>query len=511
MKKTQKVNISGVVFNIDEDAYHCLDNYLNQISARFANLEEAQEIVSDIEQRIAELFHEKGKSGEYIVTIDDVNEVISILGSPSDYSDTDADQPSFKRKKRMYRDVDNSIIAGVCSGLGNYFNIDISIVRVLIVILSFIGFGTGLIVYGLLWIIIPPAITPTQKLEMQGQEFNLGSIEHKIATKVNQVKESSLFDKIINGLGKIVLMFGKFLYIILRAVLIIIGITLILTGIAFIVTLLVALFHGGDIFSYNGLPLFNDISTVIMSHFTSVSMFVTLAITAFLVVFIPCVLIIYAGLRIIFRFKSSDKALVLSSVAIWFVAAIVFGISVALIAKDFARERKSITYVDNTAQIENLHIVTLPLPENTDINPHAALTIDDFSLYTSDDGVKLYIEPELHIYRANGDNIKVEIVKKASGATKLIASENVERIDFDYTLRGDTLFLDQIFGLKDYSKFRGQEVDVYVYIPKGKGVSLNQESYNILDYSWSVSSIYYNQKPNEINIMGKNELNEDEE
>lgn len=511
MKKTQKVNISGIVFNIDEDAYLQLDNYLSQISNRFANLDEAKEIVNDIEQRIAELFHEKGKSGEYVVTIDDVKEVIGVLGSPSDYSDTDAPQFEYTRKKRMYRDADNSIIAGIGSGLGNYFNIDISIVRLILIILCFVSFGTFLFVYLLLWLIIPPAITPTQKLEMQGKEFNIGSIQEKISSKKAHVNSDSWADRLVNALGKIVSVFGKIIYVFLRVILIIIGVAFIIAGVSFVAALLIGVFHGSAIFNANGIPVIGSISTEIISHFTSVSMFYTLLITLFLVVIIPCLLFVYLGLRMIFHFKSADKALLLSSFAIWFASAIVLGISAGFIAKDFNKTQRIAQVTEFLPEQQKVNIVALNSDHFTKINKNSSLVIGDAAIYTSTDGEELYFEPEIKIRKGDSDKIKVEVIIRANGATRLEASNNIRDIKYNYKIKGDTLFLDQLFTLKNNSKFRAQQVDVYVYIPTGKGVSLNSEAYNFLDHSWACSDIYMNNKYDVVNVMGKNELNEDED
>ena len=158
MKKTFTISLGHSVFNVEEDAYDILKMYLDSIKNYFQKMENDSEIISDFELRIAENFSSKLSSGKQYINLSDVKEVIQIMGSLDDfqeiYDDDDQTEDVKEEKKennKLYRDSSNRIIAGVCSGIAEYFKIDPIIVRVLF----FIAVPLNLIVYIILWIGIP--------------------------------------------------------------------------------------------------------------------------------------------------------------------------------------------------------------------------------------------------------------------------------------------------------------------------------------------------------------------
>jgi phage shock protein PspC (stress-responsive transcriptional regulator) len=175
MKKIININLSGRVVPIEDSAYDKLQAYLESLRRYFANEESREEIINDIESRIAELLHEKIRKGASAVTDADVNEVISSMGTVEDFeaedkesgaaTSTGAQQNSNtnagatyakKEKSRLYRDSSDKMIGGVCSGIANYIGIDPAIVRILFAIIGFGSFGFGFIAYVILWIVLPP-------------------------------------------------------------------------------------------------------------------------------------------------------------------------------------------------------------------------------------------------------------------------------------------------------------------------------------------------------------------
>jgi phage shock protein PspC (stress-responsive transcriptional regulator) len=194
MKKTFTINISGSVFHIEEDAYEVLQKYMSNLKHHFGNTEEGKEITADIEARIAELFLEKSSETKNVVTLDWVNEVVETMGTFDDNMDEESDstqtQGQTKRKKRLYRDPEQSVLGGVCSGLAAYFNMDIAIVRIIVVLLFFVTSGGALLAYIILWIAVPKALNTAQRLEMRGEEVTVKNIEKFIKDEVNSVKES---------------------------------------------------------------------------------------------------------------------------------------------------------------------------------------------------------------------------------------------------------------------------------------------------------------------------------
>ena len=167
MKKTVNAGIGGRNFTLDEDAYSRLEGYLKLFRTHLKDVP-VEEVMDDLESRIAELFTEKVGSGSRVVDINLVEEVINQLGMPDGSSTRQsAAEPDPKSIHKLYRDTDDVRIAGVCSGLALYFGVDIALVRILMLIALIVG-SAGFWVYVILWIAVPKAVTPAQKCELRG-------------------------------------------------------------------------------------------------------------------------------------------------------------------------------------------------------------------------------------------------------------------------------------------------------------------------------------------------------
>jgi len=211
MKKTLNVNLNGRVFTIDEDAYSLLDNYLNSIRICFRKEEGASEIIADFEARIEELFSERNRLGHQVITLEHVEDVIARVGQPADFSDEEEKEEKHhveseldKGKKKFYRDMDNKLLGGVCSGVATYFGWDVAILRLILIIIPFVispafkfspfhgdfpfnflsNFPVLLIMtYLILWVIAPAAQTVEQKLQMQGKPITPDNIGKAVAAE----------------------------------------------------------------------------------------------------------------------------------------------------------------------------------------------------------------------------------------------------------------------------------------------------------------------------------------
>ena len=178
MKKVININFQGRVIPIEETAYEILKEYIESLRQFFANEEGRDEIINDIESRVGELFSEVLKKGSACITDADVDAIINSIGRPEDFEAEDAgtakaentagSQSSAKFQNaagprgRLYRDESDKLLGGVCAGLANYFRIDPSIMRILFAVITFGGFGTGFLIYILLWIILPSKSLETQ-------------------------------------------------------------------------------------------------------------------------------------------------------------------------------------------------------------------------------------------------------------------------------------------------------------------------------------------------------------
>ena len=167
MKQVININFQGRVVPIEVTAFDILKNYTESLNRHFANEQGKEEIINDIESRIGELFQEKLKSGATCITEEDVNKIIKNMGRPEDFDTTGDESQAGQNKesgshtsmggagyaKKLYRDENDKVLGGVCSGLGNYFGIDSVILRIIFVIMFFSGIG--FLAYIILWAVVP--------------------------------------------------------------------------------------------------------------------------------------------------------------------------------------------------------------------------------------------------------------------------------------------------------------------------------------------------------------------
>lgn len=197
MKKAISITLNGIVFMIEEDALQSLSAYFDSIKAHYGP--DGEEITRDIEADIADRFKARGSDIQKVININDVEEIIKVMGTVNQIGDEDekvsepgkvdaSEDEEVKRPKRLYRDGDNVILGGVCSGLGIYFSIDPVVFRLLFVILTIMN-GIGILIYLVFWLAVPLAKTSVQKLEMQGESINLKNIEEALREKSEQIKE----------------------------------------------------------------------------------------------------------------------------------------------------------------------------------------------------------------------------------------------------------------------------------------------------------------------------------
>lgn len=195
MKKTTSINMGGVVFHIDEDAYQILNDYITSLEKHFEKDPEKTEILNDIEQRIAELLSEELPDKGQAVKKEHVEKIKSIMGNPKDFDTENAgpanEQASEDKKPRqLYRNPDGKVLGGVAGGLGVYLGIDPALIRVAFVLLTFFGAGFPIPLYIILWIIIPEAVTRTQKMEMKGESITIDTIKKNAQTGFEEIKTS---------------------------------------------------------------------------------------------------------------------------------------------------------------------------------------------------------------------------------------------------------------------------------------------------------------------------------
>ncbi|PCJ64547.1 MAG: hypothetical protein COA58_12465 [Bacteroidetes bacterium] len=204
MNKIIQINLAGQAISIDEQAYAILSKYLGTLERHFNNTESGSEILADIEARIAELFFGKLKSGSSFITENDVNESIELMGTAEDmgldedsFSETSSENHSTSKSKKLFRDPEDRIISGTCSGLAAYFGIDAGVVRIIFLLLVLFA-GVPILPYIILWIAIPEAKTPQDRYRMHGDANTVSDIANNIRKEAHTVS-----DNLRNGANQI--------------------------------------------------------------------------------------------------------------------------------------------------------------------------------------------------------------------------------------------------------------------------------------------------------------------
>ncbi len=196
MNQTMHINLGGYSFVMDIDAYDLLDEYITSLERHFLHEEGATEILSDIEARMAELFREKLKGSE-IVTKKIVSSTIHQMGDASFFEDEhtheevlDDRSAGISAGKRLYRDPEDKILGGVCSGIAQYFGVEDPLwIRLFFVVLNIAG-GSSFVLYVLLWIIVPIAKTRSERLAMRGEPINIDSIVRSVQDELDDIQDS---------------------------------------------------------------------------------------------------------------------------------------------------------------------------------------------------------------------------------------------------------------------------------------------------------------------------------
>ncbi len=497
MKKTIRIHISGYIFNIEEDAYAILEDWLSKISNQYSDEKGGDEITNDIEMRVAEIFQEKIGIEEGVISTEEVFGIIEIMGKPEDFeeetgsAETDSKQSAkktskkAKHKKRLYRDEENSILGGVCSGIASYFGIDPLIIRIIFAATVIFG-GFGTIIYIILWIIVPKAETTAQKLEMKGESVNISNIEKAIKDEFESVKKNFLnktnvesFNKFKKGLTDIIDAFANIIVKLFKGVSGIIGVSFIIAGILAIIIAFSFFFSNSStniLFFNHGIfnwqPLISLLPTPFSSTITSIGLFLLIAI--------PVIMIIYAGTRILFKYKTKGKAFRYTSLSLW---------TIGIIITIFAGIKLAENY-----QFENKHTNTFTLSENLSSTIYLKLDnkynrvfnkpdyiVGNYNLVTGNDQVKLFGKPNFDIVKSKDNKTNLKLFYSATGRSRKDAYLRAQKISYLWNNENSVLNLQPYFTIKGENKLYKSDLFITLEIPVGKTIFIDTSIVNLLD------------------------------
>lgn len=525
MNKTININLGGIFFHIDELAYQKLKLYLDAIRRSLSDDPQGRdEILNDIELRIGELLSERITNDRMVINDSDIDEITKIMGRPEDYSVDEElfeDEPQYSPKtasKKLFRDADDKFLGGVCAGLAHYFGMDVIWMRLIWLILFFF-FGTGLLVYILLWILIPQAETTAEKLQMKGEPVNISNIERKIREEfqdvssrvkngVNEVsdtvrssefknKAKSGIQEVIDTLGRIILaifkIFGKF-----------IGALLIFIASATLIGLIVAAFSWG---SFELLGFEGDYMQYPPFFFDSIMPMWLLIVFGFLAIAIPFVVLFMLGLKILSsNVKSFSTTTKLSLLGVWIIA--ILGLSFAGI--NFATQT-AYDGVHNQTQelpIIAMDTLTINMIGNDSLSNEKELRRNhSYETVFDNDVEKLYsTRVNVDIKSTDKATAFVKIRKESDGKNRLNANKDAESIEYKFSLTEKNLLLNGYFLSDLKNKFKDQLIDVTIYLPVNSVIYLDASTQTYLNDINNVQNIFDGDMPKHYYKMTENGL-----
>ena len=489
MKKNIRVNVSGILFNIDEDAYAKLEDYLMRLERHFGKNSGGKEIIEDIESGIADMMNSKLNEMKTIINIADIEEIIKAMGEPGEIDDdTDPNEEQKKqysynsnKQKRLYRDEDDRVIAGVCSGISHYLNIDVALIRILFVILLFTA--TGFLIYIVLWIAVPEATSTAQKLEMEGETINIDNIEKKIRDEINNLGDqlNNLKNKhfpkkkdIGKPIREIGNALGSIIFIVGRVFLTIIGAIFSIAALIILIMLIPAfLFQTGMLFNvFSGIVYFSipEITKSITYNSTDYNIII---FSLGALVIIPLISILVGSIGYIFNLKTLAKGVKKAFGIIWIIALLMLVYSGLKIGDSFDHQTQTTqkTALMLHSQCDTLYIKINPqLVDYPNFDEEISEVYDaldnDFLLYKEDS--IFYSVPEFDSYSTEDSIISLKITKYSHGNKQYIAERNIDHIDYQYYAKDSLLEFAPMFTFPTKDKWRNQRVKIKILLPKGK-------------------------------------------
>ncbi len=559
MKQVININYHGRIIPIEIAAHDLLKTYTAGLQKHFENEEGKEEIINDIEGRISELFHEQLTKGAVCITEQDVQVIIKNMGTPEDFeseptisheSKSETKENNFSgAKKRLFRDENNKVIGGVCSGLANYFNMDLVVVRVIFLLMFFsVGFGlipylilwfavpssatksigsvrkklyrdtdgkmiagvcsglanyfgikvwivralfllpvlsmifewnhvffnvspSSFIIYIIFWLVMPEAKTTSEKLEMKGKKIDVDSIKKSIHEEMNDLKDraKSLGKEAVSVAGEKTKMIaadsGNALQKLITGVIKVAGVIIR----AFVYTILtiiglamfLALFAIG-VTSFSLFPLKDFLVSGIWQNGFAWG-------TLIFFIVVPVIGILTWVIRRIGKIKRNRIALRTTFASLWIIGWVALTGLIVTLGKDFKSVNNS--FEENvkmdTGNVNKLMVNFYKIRYNNhkeDINFVNLINADEDTIYIDNVGLK--------IKQSTTDSFHVTLKKMVNGATRFAADSSAALMRYNIFQKDSFLFFDKSVGINKREKFRNQNVVVTIYVPIGKQIQL---------------------------------------
>ncbi len=508
MKKTIRIHITGYIFNIEEDAFDVLEAWLKKISGQYGTETGGDEIVNDIETRVAELFQSEIKDETGVISLKEVKKVIEIMGNPEDFEQHETqheneskehenDLKESKIYKRLYRDEERKVIGGVCAGIAHYSGIDISLIRIIFIASVLIG-GFGAILYLVLWIFIPPAETSSQKLEMQGEPVNISNIEKMIKNEFENVKQTFKDKKYSENiknfqteLGDVMQKIGKVIVAIFKGLSGFVGVVLLVAGILSVILLFGLLFHqtGSNTVIFGSEILgWSSFFSLIPLPFSSL----TATIGLFLLIAIPLAGIAFAGIRVLFRLKGSrGKVFRVAGTGLWIFGLLITSYIAFNFFKSFNSENTTTkTHILDIQAGDILHLKR----NNTYIKKFddPVFQIANYHIVQSGKTYRLYGRPEINISGSRDTLTKLKLTYSAHGDSDQDAGLFMNQINYRWLREDSIIMYDPYFTVSGENKLYMRDLVINLEIPEGRSLIIDstlREMINEVEISEDLSPV----------------------
>jgi len=500
MEKTIIINIGNTIIHIEESAYELLKAYLNEVKQYFANHADDLEIVTDIENRIAELLTEQlEEQKKQVVDSANVNSVIAQMGKVQDFDTVEEgeEEPVINNnyqyqytEKKLYRDMDDRVVAGVCAGIAHYVNADPKWIRLATLLISIAG-GFGLLVYAILWIIMPKAKSRIERMEMKGEPANLQGFQKNLDEELQAVKErlgevnkhaQPIFARLGNFIGEFFEWLGRFISGTGKVIFKVIAGFIVVFGVLFLITLIIgtAAFQGfwdASIYEYFPFSIINEGNRG------------AILFGAFIVCFIPILALVLFSIRVAFNKQAINKTLSFALLIIWLAGVAITGYQAAKISSEFKQHAE----LTQTTDLKAYPVYTINIDKSKyfskedsvayhiDANNRHQIVVDDF-----EDGP--FVSP---------NHIRIDINKSETGVTRLTqkyesqgktfqsALQNAQNISYNYVVKDAELTFSPRFQLRKGTIWRNQEVRLNLEIPVGTKLILKRDAYRYVNNYWT--------------------------
>lgn len=491
MHKTISLNLGGTVFHAEEPAFEILSQYLSAIRKNFRNEEGGEEIIQDIEARLAELFSERLQvSGTQALTEGIVHSVLSEMGKPEDFAESAEEETtrassqstySPKPTRRLFRDPDDRLLGGVCGGLGAYVGVDPVWIRLLFAILFF-GFGTGLFVYLLLWIIIPEAKTTTDKLQMRGDPVNLESINRFIRDEATIIQNKTNSGAVRSSVNKGADIMLRIFQALVKGALYGLAAASVAISLAIIIGLTIGLF---SLVLASNIPAENPMHVLLSSNQILLG-----ALTLFLLIGIPFFWLLYKGIAFLFKVPGPGMKSGYTLLLLWILGFVLAGITFTSVLNDYSEEsvvRKEEKLPDSS--LKKYIVKALPLETK---RHHISFFGSGWSFHSKaeSEGILSSDEVSLRLEKSKSGQFEIWQEISSRGSSESEATLLAARSRLSILQQDSVILIPSGIQLAE-NKWRNQRVEIIIKVPEGVQIDFDPSVRKLWeraednDFSWA--------------------------